>query len=310
MLTPRLALPLALVVALVVTGVAVACSDPASPDIPAPEITGTATQSAQAPTTESVDPTPDTPPTVVATEVPTPPPTPTPTPAPAPDAGLEEGLTIELDAASNFFVIEGSDIRMQFLEVFEAVRCPSQGRCSEYGAATVLIGVSGPGVFPIIVELALGTRAYGVSGYDLVLESIDRSDSGDTVVISATVAGVGLSGGVLATFELDEEVFRVWVTDPVTADMIVALASGEISDGFPLGPLRPGAGETNHNLPHRWHLDPEATRLVPGGAGSAECDALPSALDTDRERWLDTVGTYCPSSARLINVLDLRVLTP
>ncbi len=307
----RLILPLALVLTLVVTGVAVACSDAAPPDAPASETTATATQPAATPITESVDPTPDAPPTAVATvaptHTPTPMPTPTPTPDEPPDTGAGEDLTIELDAASNTFVIEGSEIRLQFLEVFEAVRCPSRGRCADLGAATVLVGVSGPGVFPIIVELVLGTPAYGVVGYDLVLESIERGESGDSVVISATDAGVGLSGGVLATFEVAGELFRVWVTNPVTVERMVALSSGEIAAGFPRGPLLPGPGETNHNLPHRWHFDPEATELAQEGADS--CDALPSVLDADRERWLDTIGTYCPLSAELLEVLDLRVQT-
>ena len=295
----RLILPLALVA----TFVAAACSGAAPPD-------SAATPPGATPTTESVDPTSDAPPTAVATAAPTHTPTQSPDASNA-DTGADEGLTIELDAVSNSFVLDGSDIRMQFLEIFEAVRCPSQGRCTDYGAATVLVGVSGPGVFPIIVELVLGTRAYGVAGYDLVLESIDRSNSGDAVEISVTDAGEGLSGGVLATFEVGPigggEIFRVWVTNPVTADRIVALKNGEIASGFPFGPLRPGPGETNHNLPHRWHFDPEATQLAEKGADS--CDALPSALDADRERWLDTIRTYCPLSAELVEILDLRVQT-
>ncbi len=287
------------------------------------ETPGTSPGTGETLITESVDvtptpeptPTPDVPPPPEPTPnrerpVPSPtspPPEPTPTrerPVPSSTPEPAEAIAVELDTVSNAFVIEGAEVRLQFLEVFEAVRCPARGRCIDLGAAIALIGISGPGVFPIIVELALGTPVYGVAGYDLMLKWIDRGDSGDAVLISITDTGVGLSGGVLATFGIGEETFRIWVTNRVTADRIVALGKGEIAAVFPLGPLRPGPGEANHNQPHRWHLDPEATKLAEMGA--APCDAPPSALDNNREFWLDTLGTYCPQSAELVDVQDLR----
>jgi hypothetical protein len=217
---------------------------------------------------------------------------------------------IELDQVSSSYVIEGTDIRLQFLEVFEAERCPAQGVCTDLGAATALIGVSGPGVFPVIVELALGSPLYGVSGYDLLMVSIDRGEAGDSVAIVVTRTGGGLSGGVLATFSMGGETFRVWATNPLTAERIVALGNGEITGGFPRGPLRTGPGETNHNQPHRWHFDPEATLLADANQEAEPCDALPSAVDGNREFWLDTIGTYCPRSAELLDVQDLRAPAP
>ena len=248
------------------------------------------------------------------TRVPTRTPEPTPTTEPAETLvpvqvplGVFE---IELDQISSSYVIEGSEIRLQFLEVFEAERCPAQGKCTDLGAATALIGVSGPGVFPVIVELALGSPLYGVSGYDLLMASIDRGEVGVSVTITVTATGGGLSGGVLATFNVGGEMFRVWVTNPLTAERIVALGNGEISGGFPRGSLRPGPGETNHNQPHRWHLDPEATLLADADQDAEPCDALPSAIDGSREFWLDIIGTYCPRSAELLDVQDLRAPAP
>jgi len=254
------------------------------------------------PTVPPEQPTP-TPPPDAPTRVPSPtplPPEPTETPVPV--------FEVELDAVSSSYVIEDSEIRLQFLEVFEAERCPAQGRCTDLGAATALIGVSGPGVFPVIVELALGSPLYGVSGYDLLMVSIDRGESGDSVALSISSTGGGLFGGVLATFSVGSETFRVWVTNPLTAGRIVALGNGEITGGFPRGLLRPGPGETNHNQPHRWHFDPEATVLADQGA--EPCDAPPSAIDSNREFWLDTIGTYCPRSAELLDVQDLRAPAP
>jgi hypothetical protein len=242
----------------------------------------------------------------VPTRVPSPSPEPTETPTPAQTPAPV--FEIELDPTSSSYVIEGSEIRLQFLELFEAERCPAQGKCSDLGGATALIGVSGEGTFPVIVELALGSPLYRVSGYDLLMTSIDRGEAGDSVAITVTSTGGGLSGGVLATFSVDGETFRVWVTNPLTAGRIVALGNGEITSGFPRGTLRPGPGETNHNQPHRWHFDPEATLLAKEGA--EPCDALPSVIDGNREFWLDTLGTYCPRSAQLLDVQDLRAPTP
>ncbi len=300
----RLLLTLTLVGLLTVA----ACSSEANAPTPAEFQEPVDTPTAPAVFETAVVATPD-----VLTEQPTPTalpevPTRVPSPTPSPTQTRVPVFEVELDPVSSSYVIEGSEIRLQFLELFEAERCPAQGKCTGLGAATALIGVSGPGVFPVIVELALGSPLYGVSGYDLLMTSIDRGESGDSVALSISSTGGGLSGGVLATFSVGSETFRVWVTNPITAERIVALGNGEITGGFPRGTLRSGPGETNHNQPHRWHFDPEATFLADQGA--EPCDALPSIVDGNREFWLDTIGTYCPRSAELLDVQDLREPAP
>lgn len=246
----------------------------------------------------------------VATPSPTPtevPPTPSPEPTPTPALAARvvgSGTRVVLDALANTFVVEETELKLQFLEVFDGARCPDRGTCTALGAGTALIGLSGPGIFPFIVELYLGTQLYGLSGYDMRLDSIDRGPEGDTVVVALAPAGEGLAGGVLATFNVGEETFRVWITNPVTADRVVALSEGALSGVFPSGPILPGPGVNNHNQPRRWHLDPSLVELT--NTGGPACDAPPSVVDGAREQWLDLIGTYCPGSAELVEVRDLR----
>jgi hypothetical protein len=51
-----------------------------------------------------------------------------------------------------------------------------------------------------------------------------------------------------------------------------------------------------------WHVDP-------AGAAFADvtievCDGLPSHIENDKRYWLETLGTYCPWSARVVSVDD------
>ena len=114
----------------------------------------------------------------------------------------------------------------------------------------------------------------------------------------------GLRGGTLATFDVDGERFRVWVTNPETIEQIFALQAGTSQASIPSGRLRQGPGRGGHNAPWHWHLDPQEI-------GMAEvtielCDGRPSYVEAHRHEFIDQVGSYCPWAARLVAVLDCR----
>lgn len=112
-----------------------------------------------------------------------------------------------------------------------------------------------------------------------------------------------LSGGVLATFQVSGEPFRVWVTNPETIQQIFDLRDGTSSASIPNGALHEGQGRADHNAPWAWHLDPEDIEMAE--ATIEICDGRPSLVDDMLEDYLD-VGRFCPWGAELVSVEDFR----
>ncbi len=120
------------------------------------------------------------------------------------------------------------------------------------------------------------------------------------------VSGPGdeLSGGVLATFDVQGEVFQVWVTNAGTIGQLFDLADGLSVANIPIGPLLAGPGRGDHNAPWSWHLDPAETSMAE--ATIELCSGLPSFVEADLDVWLNDVGSYCPWSAELAGLQDFR----
>lgn len=112
-----------------------------------------------------------------------------------------------------------------------------------------------------------------------------------------------LAGGVLATFQVEGEAFRFWTTNPQTIQDLLTLEAGQSLATIPNGPLRPGSGTGNHNLPWGWHLDPDGTHLAENTI--EVCSGLPSFVDENLSDWL-ALGQYCPWSAQLVELEDFR----
>jgi len=113
----------------------------------------------------------------------------------------------------------------------------------------------------------------------------------------------GLEDGVLATFNVEGETFRVWVTNDQTIQQIIDLRDGKSNASIPIGPIVRGPGSAAHNGPWSWHFDPEETQMAE--LTIEVCDGRPSFIEEDLDYWIDTVGQYCPWGAELINV-DVR----
>ena len=113
-----------------------------------------------------------------------------------------------------------------------------------------------------------------------------------------------LSGGVLATFEVEGERFKVWVTNPATIQQILDLQAGTSTANIPSGVVHYGPGEGNHNSPWNWHLDPEQIEMA--DFTIEVCDALPSYVEAHITEFVEVVGQYCPWLAMLVSVEDLR----
>jgi hypothetical protein len=113
-----------------------------------------------------------------------------------------------------------------------------------------------------------------------------------------------LAGGVLATFDVTGQQFKVWITNPETIGQVLALRDGTSMANIPNGTLREGPGEGAHNAPWNWHLDPEEIAMAE--ITIEICDGEPSYVEEHLEEFIATVGSYCPWSAQLVAVEDLR----
>jgi hypothetical protein len=113
-----------------------------------------------------------------------------------------------------------------------------------------------------------------------------------------------LGDGLLATFDVDGERFRVWVTNLETIQQILDLQAGNSQASIPNGRILRGPGLGGHNLPWNWHLDPE--RIEMAEMTIELCDGLPSYVNENVEEFVVVVGRYCPWSAQLVEVRDLR----
>lgn len=116
--------------------------------------------------------------------------------------------------------------------------------------------------------------------------------------------GDGLDGGVLATFDVEGEQFRIWVRNEATIAQLLALRDGESSATIPNGPLRAGSGRSDHNAPWSWHLDPDLTSMAE--LTIEVCSGLPSFVEQNLTEWLGNVRQYCPWSAQLVGLEDFR----
>lgn len=113
-----------------------------------------------------------------------------------------------------------------------------------------------------------------------------------------------LDGGVLATFEVQSERFHVWTDDVETIDELEALEAGESEASIPNGVLRRGPGPGEYNAPWSWHMDPDEVEMAE--ATAEVCDGRPSFVESEVDYFVDEVGRYCPWSAELVGLQDLR----
>jgi hypothetical protein len=78
---------------------------------------------------------------------------------------------------------------------------------------------------------------------------------------------------------------------------------------FPVGPIARGDGGHNfHQAEHRdfewsWHLLPEDWTLTE--AAEPQCDSNAVLVEQAIDYWVDTVGRFCPSGARVVSVVPV-----
>lgn len=129
-----------------------------------------------------------------------------------------------------------------------------------------------------------------------------RSTLAALLLFAACDGSGSQEGGVLATFDVGGEVFHVIVRNPATIQQLFDLRDGLSAANIPVGTLRTGPGEADHNLPWSWHLDPQEIEMAE--LAIEACDGTPSIVENDLAGYL-ALGSFCPWAATLVSLEEL-----
>jgi hypothetical protein len=113
-----------------------------------------------------------------------------------------------------------------------------------------------------------------------------------------------LQGGVLAEFQVIDETFKVWVTNPNTIQQLYDLQDGISQANIPNGRIHHGPGQANHNEPWSWHLDPEDIEMAE--MTMELCDGALWFIEEEVNYFVETVQRFCPWEATLVSLEDFR----
>jgi len=104
---------------------------------------------------------------------------------------------------------------------------------------------------------------------------------------------------VTFVIEVVDEHFTVRATTPeAIADLEQRRLSGQT--GVITGDLATGDG--GFNSPWSWHIEPGTVEVA--DVAIELCDGRPSMVEADIDYWINTVGRFCPWSARVLSRLN------
>lgn len=104
------------------------------------------------------------------------------------------------------------------------------------------------------------------------------------------------SAGVLVTFQVVDQAFRIELTDPADIEIARRLLSGEEAPGIPNGIVV--RGDPGVNTGYSWHIDPDSVEFA--DVTTEVCDGLPS----DVEAHVITSDRYCPWQAEVVEIAN------
>ena len=111
-----------------------------------------------------------------------------------------------------------------------------------------------------------------------------------------------LSGGILVTFDVNGETYRIFIKNEETIEQVFAVQRGESQAKIPSGKLL--RGSVWYNEPWSWHIDSEDIQMVE--VTIELCDGIPSHVEANLDYWVDTVGRFCPWNATIVQIEDFR----
>jgi len=120
-----------------------------------------------------------------------------------------------------------------------------------------------------------------------------------TIMILSSCAGAATSTpddreGIIVTFRVENEEYKIRLTDPVDIKNARKLLAGEEAPTIPNGIVV--RGDPDVNLGYSWHIDPDSMEFA--DVTVEVCDGRPS----DVEKGVITSERYCPWSAEVIAI--------
>lgn len=223
------------------------------------------------------------------------------------ELGQEFSLTIGQTAS-----IQGEQLNLKFLEVVNDSRCPRNVTCIWQGQATCLVEITylesvhrltltQPGLTeePSRIQFNDYLIQFNLTPYPQAGQEIKNGDYRLKLVVTKPPL---LSGGILVTFDVSGETYKIFVTNKDTIADIYALQSGTSQASIPSGRIVRGA--VPYNAPWSWHIDPEDIHMAE--VTIELCDGLPSHVEANLDYWVDTVKRFCPWTARIVEIQDYR----
>jgi hypothetical protein len=212
-------------------------------------------------------------------------------------------------------LVETDTLEVRLLDVPEDSRCPPAVVCIQAGQARVLVALSKAGAALGQLDLVLGAARRGaesatLGGYTITLVAVgpfpavvapgrSRPDYVATLTVGRRQAE-SLHGGVLATLDVGDERIRIWATNPVTMQKLLALRTRPYTLLVATGPVLRGPGPGDHNAPRNWHMDPN-------GVGVTELpQEVCSGGASQPDNWQAALFFSCLSAAYLVDLQDLR----
>ena len=111
-----------------------------------------------------------------------------------------------------------------------------------------------------------------------------------------------LSGGILVTFDVNGEMYRIFIKNEETIEQVFAVQRGESQATIPSGKL--SKGSVWYNGPWSWHIDSEDIHMA--DVTMELCDGIPSHVEADLDYWVNAVGRFCPWNATIVQIEDFR----
>jgi hypothetical protein len=107
------------------------------------------------------------------------------------------------------------------------------------------------------------------------------------------------TGGAFVEFEIVEETFRVWIENAAFITEAERLLDAGETRVPVFETLIDGTG---CDPQWSWHADPEDVSFA--DFTIELCDAVPSYIEENKAEWFDSVGSWCPWSARVTAVTE------
>jgi len=102
--------------------------------------------------------------------------------------------------------------------------------------------------------------------------------------------------GVVVTFRVIDQEYRIELTDPADIEIARKLLRGEVAPAIPNGIVV--RGDPGVNTGYTWHIDPASLEFA--DVTTEVCDGLPSDVEANTI----TSDHYCPWQAKVVKIAE------